>query len=169
MWQTFCCSGLVGFYTDSLFVFVCQQIFIKEVANEGDEMELDELTNSKSKKQKIVDLPAASHQPPTHIKANAASPTNTNTPPTPTEGGELKPEKNGDTKDVLVEVPKVAKAFQTQALPNGKTQTSVKTLMSKRKISQQKEKKATQMLAIVLGESWPFVVAKLPIVLNPVS
>ncbi len=38
-----------------------------------------------------------------------------------------------------------------QVSPTGKTQTSVKTL-NKRKISQQKEKKATQMLAIVLGK-----------------
>lgn len=82
-------------------------------------------------------------------KANASP---TSSPPTPPEEGQ-KAEKNGDpAKGALGDsAPVVAKAFQTQALPNGKTQTSVKTL-SKRKISQQKEKKATQMLAIVLGK-----------------
>lgn len=86
-------------------------------------------------------------------KANASP---TSTPPTPPEEGQ-KAEKNGDpTKEALGDpAPVVTKAFQTQALPNGKTQTSVKT-MSKRKISQQKEKKATQMLAIVLGEFFSF-------------
>ena len=83
-------------------------------------------------------------------KANA-SPC-TSTPPTPPQEHQ-KAEKNGNpTKEAPRDTaPVVAKAFQTQALPNGKTQTSVKT-MSKRKISQQKEKKATQMLAIVLGK-----------------
>lgn len=59
-----------------------------------------------------------------------------------------KPEKNGHAKDH----PKIAKIFEIQSMPNGKTRTSLKT-MSRRKLSQQKEKKATQMLAIVLGES----------------
>lgn len=59
-------------------------------------------------------------------------------------------EKNGHTKEV--QIPKEAKPVETQALPNGKTLTTVTKTMSKRKISQHKEKKATQMLAIVLGE-----------------
>jgi len=130
------------------------QIFIKDVTNLGEDLELDELNNSgSSQKQKqqtqsvLGDTPATSHQQLMPNKANASP---TSTPPTPPEDGQ-KAEKNGDPKEVLADrAPIVAKAFQTQALPNGKTQTSLKT-MSKRKISQQKEKKATQMLAIVLG------------------
>ncbi len=132
------------------------QIFIKDGVNEGEDLELDELNNScSSQKQKqqpqcaLGDTPATSHQ---LLMPNKAEASPTSTPPTPPEEGQ-KAEKNGDpTKEVLGDAaPAVAKAFQTQALPNGKTQTSVKTL-SKRKISQQKEKKATQMLAIVLGK-----------------
>lgn len=77
---------------------------------------------------------------------NQANASPTSTPPTPPEEGQ-KSEKNGDpTKEALgVPAPVVA-------LRNGKAQTSLTKTMSKRKISQQKEKKATQMLAIVLGE-----------------
>ena len=136
------------------------QIFIKEVVHEGEDLELDELNNSgSSQKQKqppqcaLGDTPATSHQLLMPNKANASP---TSSPPTPPVQGQ-KAEKNGDpTKEVLRDpAPLVAKAFQTQALPNGKTQTSVKT-MSKRKISQQKEKKATQMLAIVLGKIFDY-------------
>lgn len=59
-------------------------------------------------------------------------------------------EKNGHAKDA--QMPAGAKDFQAQCLSNGKTRTNVTKPMSKRKMSQHKEKKATQMLAIVLGE-----------------
>lgn len=131
------------------------------MVNEGEDLELDELNNSGSsvkQKQQIQgalgDTPATSHQ---LLMPNKASASPISTPPTPHKEGQ-KAEKNGDpAKETLGDpAPIVAKAFQTQALPNGKTQTSVKT-MSKRKISQQKEKKATQMLAIVLGKLVPLL------------
>lgn len=59
-------------------------------------------------------------------------------------------EKNGHAKDA--QMPAGAKDFPTQTLSNGKKGTNVPKPMSKRKMSQHKEKKATQMLAIVLGE-----------------
>ncbi|XP_010136376.1 PREDICTED: D(2) dopamine receptor isoform X3 [Buceros rhinoceros silvestris] len=65
-----------------------------------------------------------------------------------------KVEKNGHAK----ETPHTAKVFEIQTLPNGKTRTFLKAL-NRRKLSQQKEKKATQMLAIVLGV---FIICWLP-------
>ena len=137
---------------------VLAQIFIKDVVNEGEDLELDELNNSGSSSQRqkqqsqgaLGDIPATSHQQLMHSKANNSP---TSAPPSPPEEAQ-KAEKNGDPTKEAHPAPVVAKAFQTQALPNGKTQTSVKTMnMNKRKISQQKEKKATQMLAIVLGKA----------------
>ncbi|NXY84086.1 DRD2 protein, partial [Alcedo cyanopectus] len=65
-----------------------------------------------------------------------------------------KVEKNGHAK----EAPHTAKVFEIQSMPNGKTRNFLKAV-ARRKLSQQKEKKATQMLAIVLGV---FIICWLP-------
>lgn len=133
------------------------QIFMEDGVNEGADLELDELNNSGSSQRQrhqpqcaLGDTPATSQQLLMPKKANASP---NSTPPTVHNDGQ-RAEKNGDPAQSAPRnlPPVVAKTLQTQAVLNGKTQTSVKT-MSKRKISQQKEKKATQMLAIVLGES----------------
>lgn len=128
------------------------QIFIKDGVNEGEDLELDELNNSGGSSQRqprqqpqcaLGETPATSHQ---MLMPNRANVSPTSTPPTPPPEDGQKSEKNGDpTQEGLTEPAPVV------ALKNGKTQTSLKT-MSRRKISQQKEKKATQMLAIVLGK-----------------
>lgn len=133
------------------------QIFIKGGLNDGEGLEMDEQNYSggshKQQQQQqlpqpqhnLGDTPATSHQLLMSAKANASP---TSTPPTPPEDGH-RTETNGDpTKESQGNPAPVV------ALRNGKTQTSLKTL-SKRKISQHKEKKATQMLAIVLGKSAP--------------
>ncbi|KAM9370069.1 D(2) dopamine receptor isoform 2-T2 [Phaethornis superciliosus] len=124
---------------------------LKEVESHMEELEM-EMVSSTSPHEKTTIKPAAPSNHQLVVPLSSRRGTNSTLQASLDSPGKL--EKNGHTK----EAPHTAKVFEIQSMPNGKIRTFLKAV-HRRKLSQQKEKKATQMLAIVLGV---FIICWLP-------
>lgn len=129
-------------YCSSLYIYLslwCGHLLLTQEAESHIEMEM-EMVSSTSPPERTLAKPAApsNHQLVVPIASRRC-----------TLDSPGKVEKNGHAKENL----HTAKVFEIQSMPNGKTRSTLLKAMNRRKLSQQKEKKATQMLAIVLGES----------------
>ncbi|KFO99783.1 D(2) dopamine receptor, partial [Calypte anna] len=122
-----------------------------EVESHMEDLEM-EMVSSTSPHEKTTIKPAAPSNHQLVVPLSSRRGTNSTLQASLDSPGKL--EKNGHTK----EAPHTAKVFEIQSMPNGKIRTFLKAV-HRRKLSQQKEKKATQMLAIVLGV---FIICWLP-------
>ncbi|NWI63029.1 DRD2A protein, partial [Todus mexicanus] len=136
-----------------IYLSLCcgHSILVQETESHIEDMEM-EMVSSTSPLEKTTIKPAApsNHKLVVPVASNRV--TNSTLQASLDSPGKL--EKNGHAK----EAPHTAKVFEIQSMPNGKTRNFLKAV-ARRKLSQQKEKKATQMLAIVLGV---FIICWLP-------
>ncbi|KAI2656229.1 D(2)-like dopamine receptor [Labeo rohita] len=85
-------------------------IFIKEVVNNGDDIQMDEITNLNPQRQRKQDQSGASQQHSRLVNSNLRE--TDISPPSPEAG--VKPERNGNTSNIT----KGAKAFEIQVSPH---------------------------------------------------
>ncbi|XP_017664993.1 PREDICTED: D(2) dopamine receptor isoform X2 [Lepidothrix coronata] len=124
---------------------------LKEAESHMEEMEM-EMVSSTSPPEKTTFKPAAPSNRQLVVPVASNRGNNSTLQTSLNSPGRV--EKNGHAK----ETHHTAKVFEIHSLPNGKTRNFLKAV-TRRKLSQQKEKKATQMLAIVLGV---FIICWLP-------
>ncbi|XP_010007182.1 PREDICTED: D(2) dopamine receptor isoform X2 [Chaetura pelagica] len=124
---------------------------LKEAESHIEDMEM-EMVSSTSPLEKTTIKPAAPSNHQLVVPVSSHQGTNSTLQAPLDSPGRV--EKNGHAK----ETPHTAKVFEIHSMPNGKIRTFLKAV-NRRKLSQQKEKKATQMLAIVLGV---FIICWLP-------
>ncbi|KAL2095096.1 hypothetical protein ACEWY4_009815 [Coilia grayii] len=134
-------------------------LLVKDVALHGSELEMDLMTSASphQERRKMVSTETGHQQQQQQQQQQLSPLQDADDGPSQVERQANGDGKNGHAKDG--QSPIAAKALETQALPNGKTRTAVTKAHNKKKMSQHKEKKATQMLAIVLGV---FIICWLP-------